>query len=171
MARVTNLKGIPRAPRPLRGRGRLPSVENLQRKTPEDLIRTLRRFGLEPDIKALEKRAHRAFERLDDLLDKGQIPDAATWESIDKQVEREVAQYLRQQVKAAIRNYRLHRAETAAEHFIWITVGDTNVCPSCEPRHGKSKTIPQWRALGLPGDAVLVCGRECRCSLQPDSEE
>ncbi len=162
------IKGMPRKARPLIGGGALPKLENLQRKTADELVHTLKRFGLEPDMSALEKRANKAFERLDQILEQGGIPDDATWKAIDKSVEREVTQYLRQQTKAAVRNYRHAKVKGQAERFTWITVGDENVCPSCEPLHGKTKTMAQWEARGLPGTPAHFCGPDCRCQLLPD---
>lgn len=162
------LKGLPQKARPLRGRGALPKPENLQKKSPEELVRTLNRFGLEPDLEAMQKRARRAFERLDGALAGGLEPDPALWDTIDRSIEREVTGYIRQQVKSAIRNYRNHRIATVANIFVWVTVGDERVCDSCEPRHGKSKSMKVWQRIGLPGSPNLVCGSECRCSLQPD---
>lgn len=165
------IKGLPKKFRPLRGRGALPALKNLMNKSPEDLVRTLGRFGLEPDMDALAKRANRAFERMDKILDAGLLPDPETWDMVDKSVEREMTGYLRQQVKAAIRNYRTHRASLASDKFMWLTVGDEAVCSSCEPRHGEVKTMKQWQQAGVPGSANLKCGDECRCSLQPEIEE
>lgn len=165
--KASRLKGPPRKARPLTGRGALPSEKNLIRKSPEDLVRTLKRFGIDPDVDAIARRAKRAYERLDRVIAEGGEPDAATWEAFDKQLEREVTQGLRQMTKAAIRNYKQARADEASPKLMWETVGDANVCGSCEPRHGKVKTLAQWKAQGLPGSASLVCAAECRCELLP----
>jgi hypothetical protein len=132
------------------------------------LIRTLARFNIAPDLVAIEKRTRRGFERLERILQEGVMPDAATWAEIDKQVEREVTQQLRQMTKAAIRNYKQARREQESDRATWTTVGDADVCGSCEPRHGKSRTWKAWDRAGRPGSAALVCGQECRCSLLPD---
>lgn len=149
------------------GRGRLPSPENLINKTPAELIRTLDRFGLAPDLNSLYTRANRAFERLDQIIDERGFPDEATWEAIDKQIERETGQWLRQQVKSAMNTYKLSKLPPKAL-LTWVGVGDENMCPSCESRHGEQRTLAQWKALGLPGSPVLLCSKECRCGLHQD---
>jgi hypothetical protein len=150
------------------GRGRLPSVDNLIDADAAALIATLRRFGIEPDLEAIERRASAAFQRLDALLAEGQEPDEATWESLEKQIESDITRGLREMVKAAIRNYQDARGEGQAQYAIWQTVGDEKVCPSCEPRHGRRKTWSQWDRSGRPGSAALICSTECRCRLLPD---
>lgn len=168
MPPVTKLKGIPRAPRELRGRGALPSLKNLQDKTPDELVRTLGRFGLEPDLENLVGRANRAFERVDELIANGQVPDEATLEAIAKGVEREVRGFLRQQVKAAIRNYKLKRMQDMGlDKFTWVALV-IGSCDSCLARHGKTKTMAKWRKEGMPGSSVLLCGKECKCHLAPE---
>lgn len=169
MARVTVLKGLPRAPRDLTGSGALPSLENLNNKSPEELVRTLNRFGLEPDLAYLQKKATKAFDILEEVLREGGEPDAETWARIDAQIENEMTGFLRQQTKAAIRNYRRGKlAKSGAKRFTWIALCDDATCKSCLKRHGKTKTMAQWQAQGLPGSSLLVCGKECRCDLHPD---
>jgi len=150
------------------GRGRLPDFKSLTRKTPEQLVATLKRFGLEPDIKEFERRARRAYEQqLEAAIEDRGFPDADTWAAIDSQLDRAAVSVLRQQTKRAVHEYRIERLRDVADRFVWIAVG-TGSCPSCESRHGKSKTMRQWEAAGLPGSSVLICQKECRCSLQPD---
>lgn len=161
----------PRKARALSGPGRLPLTKNLINKTPEELQRTLTRFGIQPDLVAMEKRALKAFDQLEELITRGQEPDAATWKTIEKRIEKEVTGQLREMTKAAIRNYRNERVRNISDKLTWITVGDEAVCDSCEPRHGKTKSFKQWERQGLPGDRVLVCcsdEKRCRCMLQPD---
>ena len=150
------------------GRGRLPSLKNLKDKTPEQLIATLKRFKLDPDVREFERRAKRVYEQqlLGAIEDRG-FPDADTWAAIDAQLDRASVSVLRQQTKRAVQEYRVDQLKTAARYFVWIAVGRGS-CPSCEKRHGKSKTMRQWEAAGLPGASVLICQQECRCSLQPD---
>lgn len=162
-----DLKAPPKVPRPLTGSGRLPELHNLVNKTPDELVNTLRRFGIEPDIKAIDRRAHSAFRKLEQVIDEGIEPDDAVWESIAKMHEREMAGTLRQMSKGAIRLYQQNRIGREANLFMWITRGDENVCPSCEPRHGELKTMAQWKARGLPGSGALICSVECRCQLAP----
>jgi len=145
------------------GSGRLPELRNLINKGPDELNRTLARFGLDVDTNALYTRANKAFEKLDAILDQGVIPDEAQWEAVDKQIERETAAYLRQQVKTAIQKYRASKFSPDDE-MTWIGVG-VGMCPSCEPRHGRTKSMREWKRLGLPGSSALVCEKECRCGL------
>lgn len=61
--------------------------------------------------------------------------------------------------------------------FTWIAVMDGHTCEgefayACAPRHGKRKTLIEWRYHGLPGSPVLVCSMHaprgaspCRCVL------
>ena len=146
------------------GRGRLPDLKNLVSKSPRDMVRTLTRFGLQPDMVALRQAANRAFEHLDSAISEGVIPDAKAWEAIDKAIKTNVSQYLRQQTKAAIGNYKVSKF-SPADKLTWISKGDAGVCTSCESRHGKTKTLAQWRALGMPRSAALRCKKECRCDL------
>lgn len=149
------------------GRGRLPSLENLVNKSPDDLIRTLDRFGLAPDLTDMNARADKAFDRLSRVMMERGNPDAAAWEAIDRDIEKEMAQWLRQQVKTAINGYKLS-GKGPNQLMTWVGVGDMNMCESCESRHGQTRKLSVWRRLGLPGSAVLVCRKECRCGLHPE---
>lgn len=151
----------------LKGPGRLPLPKNLIEKTPEDLIRTLSRFGVKPDIAQIDLNAERAYQRLAKAVNEGVEPDEAMWKSLEEQHAREMAQSLRQLTKQTIRDYRVDQLAGKSQQFMWLTVGDINVCPSCEPRHGKVKSMSQWRAIGLPGSGGLICQAECRCHLIP----
>lgn len=158
------LKAPPRVARPLMGSGRLPELRNLLQKTPDELMATLARFGIEPDLKAIDRRANKAFQRLEAIIDEGVEPDDATWESIENQHVKEMEGTLRQMSKSAIRLYQHDRLPDGKN--MWIT-RMTNVCPSCKPRHGVVKTLAQWKLIGLPGSAALICSSECRCVLVP----
>lgn len=155
------------------GPGRLPEPKNLKRYSPEQLVRVLGRFGMAPDLNALNAAATRSFERLDQLIDDGVMPDDAAWESVGKQLEKETGNYLRKQVKNSIKGYRIAKLQATAEgeniKLTWVGVGE-GMCPSCEPRHGKTKTLRQWKRIGLPGSPALVCQRECRCGLHPNTD-
>ena len=165
----SDLRAPPRAARDLTGSGRLPNPENLVDRTPEELVRTLNRFGIDPDLEGIEARGRRAMGKFDRLLEEGVMPDDALLEKLEQQNEREFTQNLRQMAKSAIRLYRNKRLEAAGASFMWVTSGRDNVCPSCEPRHGQVRTMPQWRRVGLPGSASLLCGAECNCQLVPAS--
>lgn len=158
----------PRKARPLAKGGALPGSERLSKMSPEDLVRTLNRFGIDPDIAAIEKRANAAFERLDAMLERGVSPDEATWEQVEKQFENDVKKSLRSMTKAAIRNYREARFIAEAKWATWVTSGRSSVCPSCSPRHGQTKTWEAWKKLGEPGSPALICGPECNCTLVPE---
>jgi hypothetical protein len=50
--------------------------------------------------------------------------------------------------------------------FLWFCQRFPNSCPTCSGRHGRLRTLRQWRAEGLPGP--LVCERDdCACHLVP----
>lgn len=150
------------------GRGKLPSLEKMKAMTPEQLIATLDRFGLAPDVKAFERAARQVYEQqLEAAIEGKGFPDAETWKAIDAQLERTAKGVLRRQTKQTVHRYRKQRLATVARYFVWIAVGRGS-CPSCLGRHGKRKTMRQWEALGEPGSAVLICQQECRCSLVPD---
>lgn len=162
------LSAAPRKARPLTGRGRLPSTENLLNKTPEELVRTLNRFGIDPDLAAIERRASdRAMERAFRAFEQGVEPDEATWAAIDQSAERGYVGTIRQMTKAAIRNYHDNRRKGESKYATWVSIGDDRVCPSCEPRHGQTNTWRVWDQLGKPGSAALICSQECRCELVP----
>lgn len=151
----------------LLGPGRLPLPKNLLEKPPADLVRTLARFGIRPDIEAISENADRAYTRLSKAVNEGVAPDEAMWQSLAEQHEREMTQALRQLTKQAIRDYRVEQLAGVSSNFMWLTVGGDKVCPSCEKRHGKIKTMKQWQAIGLPGSGALICQDECRCHLIP----
>jgi len=58
--------------------------------------------------------------------------------------------------------------------FTWITTQSDNVCEdsfdsSCAPRHDVTMTVKEWREVGLPGSAILLCSSfrrvQCQCDL------
>lgn len=49
--------------------------------------------------------------------------------------------------------------------FLWFCNRFPNSCPSCVGRHGRVRTLRQWRAEGVPGPAVCEKGDGCRCRL------
>lgn len=150
----------------LKGPGRLPLPKNLIDKTPDELLRTLNRFGIRPDLEQVSVNAERAYSRLAKAVNEGVEPDEAMWKSLAEQHDREMTQALRQLTKSAIRDYRVEQLANS-DKLMWLTVGGDRVCPSCEKRHGKIKTMKQWMALGLPGSGALICQDECRCHLIP----
>lgn len=149
------------------GRGALPKLENLINKGPDEILRTLSRFNLDPDMREVERAADRAFGRIDRLLDSGLEPDDEVLDRVEADVRREITGVLRRQAKTAIRDYRHGRLEEMGfTKFIWIAVV-LGSCPSCIKRHAKVKTMKQWEALGLPGSPALFCEDDCRCGLHP----
>lgn len=150
----------------LKGPGRLPLPKNLINKSPDELLNTLKRFGIEPDLGLIDLNAQRAYGTLARAINEGVEPDDEMWERIEEQHVKEMTQSLRQMTKRAISDYRM--AQLAGnDKLMWLSVGDLDVCPSCDKRHGKVKTFKQWRASGLPGSGALICGSECRCHLIP----
>ena len=167
--RKATLSRRPRVARPLTGRGALPRLENLVTKTPEELARTLGRFGITPDLEAITRGAEKAYESIDKLVKKGQVPDAEAWANVQKELERRVKSSLVDMTRAAIRLYRLERVRQEGGLVTWIATL-RNTCASCERRHGKTKTLAQWEREGLPGDPVLLCCSfepRCQCTLIP----
>lgn len=155
---------------PLNGPGRLPSVENLIDKTPEQLIKVLDRFNITPDLKEIDRNAERAYQTFARSIEQGIEPDDALWERIQAQQEKEMTQTLRIMAKTAISGYRIDALGKSGQDLMWVTrvIG---VCPSCQARHGKIKTLPEWKTLGLPGSGALLCGPECRCQLVPAGKQ
>jgi hypothetical protein len=50
--------------------------------------------------------------------------------------------------------------------FLWFCNQFPNSCPACHRRHGRMRTLRQWRGEGVPGP--LVCERgDCACRLVP----
>jgi hypothetical protein len=140
-------------------------------KTPAELTATLARFGIEPDMAAIERAANRAFDPIERLISRGQVPDDAAWANIETDLNRRVKNSLRDMTRSAIRLYRLKRSELEGGDQIWIAAL-RNTCDSCLSRHGKVRTFKQWERLGLPGDPVLVCCSfepRCQCTLGPVS--
>ncbi len=153
----------------LKGPGRLPLPKNLLEQRPDQLLNTLNRFGLQVDVLALQVKADTAFnKRLGKVLQQGVVPDETTLTAIIDQHTRDLQHSLRTMTKGAIRGYRAAKMGNDGK-FVWITVEDEKVCPSCEKRHGKEKTMKQWSVLGKPGTAALICGEECRCELVPSA--
>lgn len=171
--RETTLKTRPRVARPLTGRGALPSLANLAQKTPEELSRTLARFGIRPDLQALERHALKAYEPIEKLVARGLVPDDAAWANVEKDLNRRVKSSLVDMTRAAIRLYRLERVRREGGKLTWIATL-RNTCDSCEKRHGKTKTLAQWERAGMPGDPVLLCCSfepRCQCTLVPAGDD
>lgn len=148
---------------------KLPELKAVTAMSPEQLMRTLDRLHMKPDLKEIDAAAKRAFDaRLGPSLKAGVFPDEATWEQIDAGIERSVLQTVKAQVRNGIRSYRLERIRGIASRFVWISVLDDGTCASCEKRHGRVRTMAQWEAEGMPGNPGLVCSQGCRCSLHPD---
>lgn len=150
----------------LKGPGRLPSPENLADQTPEQLMSTLSRFGIDPDVGGIMARGDRAFAKFERLISEGQIPDDALLEQLTDSVESEFQSNLVKMTKTAIRNYR-ERNIGDDDMGMWVTSGRDTVCGSCEPRHGQIRKMSDWRKRGLPGSSALLCGEYCNCQIIP----
>lgn len=148
---------------------KLPDLEKLRGMTPEKLVATLKKLNLAPDVAELRRAADRVFDRVSPTLAKGQWPDDATWKAIERSSERELESELRRQTKQAIQRYRFDRL-SEVEKFIWIAVCSDS-CQSCLSEHGGVRGRKEWRSRGGPGSTRLLCGRECRCTLQPYLDE
>jgi len=57
--------------------------------------------------------------------------------------------------------------DAGVDQFQWISVGDGNVCPDCEERHGEIGTMEFFETIGLPASGFSVCTTNCRCQLVP----
>lgn len=161
-----SLKVGPRVARELTGSGALPELANLKTKSPEELIKTLDRFGITPDLRAIDARAIRSFGQLNEMLADGVEPDEHSWAELERRHEQEMGAALRTMTKDAIRLYQQSHAGPE-DREAWITRADDDVCPSCEPLHGKILTHAEWVRRGLPGTSAHICKRECRCRLIP----
>ena len=53
------------------------------------------------------------------------------------------------------------------DNWLWLTVGDSNVCGDCDPRHGEIRPYSDWAEAGLPRSGFSICNRRCRCDLVP----
>lgn len=171
--RRNTLAQRPRVARPLTGRGALPKLANLVKLEPDALIRTLGRFGITPDMAAIERAANRAFDPIERLIARGQVPDDEAWANIETDLNRRVKNSLRDMTRSAIRLYRQNRSREAGGLQVWIAAL-RNTCESCLKRHGQVKTFDQWEAEGLPGDPVLVCCSfepRCQCTLGPVADD
>ena len=50
----------------------------------------------------------------------------------------------------------------------WLGVGDDKMCETCVTRHNDvSRTMDEWRAIGLPGAGSTICQENDRCTLVP----
>lgn len=136
--------------------------------TPRELKRTLARWGVAPGEAATMESADRAFMRISLAIDAGaNTIDPATWDGIDKGIEREFNNLVRLEVKDAVRSSRLQMlAGFNQEPHVWIATM-VNTCTSCEDRHGQVATLQEWTQLGLPGNPGLVCNGNCNCELVP----
>ena len=151
----------------LKGRGRLPKPENLVGKSTEQLVKLLGRFGMSPDLEALESSIvgemmrHKGVEFADDAL----------IESIEKAVERRTKAWLLRESRQAIHKFRMERLkEDGANNktvLRWIAVADSGTCPSCIGRHQEARQLRTWIKRGLPGSPALICASACRCHLIP----
>ena len=47
--------------------------------------------------------------------------------------------------------------------WLWVAVGDRNVCPDCVGRNGRYETEETWNEAGFPGDGATICNLNCRC--------
>lgn len=83
------------------------------------------------------------------------------------------------QYKNAVKNMAKNSAEWAGsiasrtifeekgiKEFQWVTAGG-NVCPDCEDRHLETRSMEEWRLVGLPKSGFSVCRQHCNCVLVP----
>lgn len=55
-----------------------------------------------------------------------------------------------------------------ADLWVWVTMGDDNVCPDCVERGGwEPKTWDEWVEIGLPRTGSTLCMTTCRCDPMP----
>jgi len=56
--------------------------------------------------------------------------------------------------------------EAGIEMFMWVAVSG-NPCPDCSGRAGEVGTKEYFDAIGNPKSGFSVCGRHCKCMLEP----
>lgn len=159
------LEEVPRK-RATPGPGRLPSMERLVEMDDDELARTLKRFGVDP---RRAERLMRAMASASERLIGAEAPDAKLVERVVARATTAVSTELRMIAKELIRDYIFGKFAAAKPgRWLWIAVMDKATCDSCDERHNTSHTMEEWEERGLPGDANLLCGAECRCELAPD---
>lgn len=147
----------------------LPRLQNIERRSSEQLIRTLRRVGATPDVARLRAAARQAQAQ----VIKAKTPDVATVNRAIESVERAIKRELVREMKDYTRRAEMEAAGlrgrgTKRVPATWVAVGDEKTCPSCDARDGVTKQMRAW-GDGVPGSADLVCDGNCRCILLPDA--
>jgi hypothetical protein len=89
------------------------------------------------------------------------------WEKRKKGSEKDEEAYAgaaKEQLDAALR--KLEAGPPEDRLYFWFNMPAAESCPPCRARHGRIRSLRQWRAEGLPGPAVCQKAR-CGCSLLP----
>ena len=70
----------------------------------------------------------------------------------------------RDALQRAQQNLARELGEDETTRYFWHAIGH-NSCGDCTSRHGRIKTLAEWRRIGLPQQGTTVCGRRCKCTL------
>lgn len=99
----------------------------------------------------------RKYDRLQDLHDRRRT-------SMDEGKEEDYAEAASEQLDDILR-----RRETGSPDdrlYAWFCLRTPDSCGPCRARHGRIRTLRQWRTEGLPGPQVCT-KPECGCALFP----
>lgn len=138
---------------------RLPSLADLGKLSPDDLVTTLANYGVVLSLDDYAVVAAKYISRMTNLTGTPFDEELARVLKTDTALL-EAARELRRDWVSAAQADGDGRAE-----FIWLTELDDSVCGPCEERGGDIRTYDEWAATGLPGAGVCDGGSRCRCEL------
>jgi len=81
-----------------------------------------------------------------------------------KEDEEEYTGAAKEQLDSTLR--RIEEGPPEDRLYFWFNMPPAESCGPCRARHGRIRSLRQWRAEGLPGPAVCEKPR-CGCSLLP----
>ena len=147
----------------------MPTAAEAARFTTEELLTTLRRFGVNPDFGAFEDALLREARDLG-RLGTGDMSAAAT-QRVRDSIERAFRTTVAQATKGLVRDYGMAAQIAAGAQGHWLAVslavGDEATCEDCDGFHGEERTLDEWMRDGRPGSASRQCRANCRCELVP----
>lgn len=151
----------------------MPTAAEAARFTTEELLTTLRRFGVNPDFGAFEDALLREARDLG-RLGTGDMSAAAT-QRVRDSIERAFRTTVAQATKGLVRDYGMAAQIAAGAQGHWLAAslcvggdeGDETSCEDCEDLHGEERTLEEWQRDGRPGSAARQCRGNCRCELIP----
>lgn len=145
---------------------------DLEKMSLEELLAMLADAGVEVDVRALEDAARATLANEVRALDRGIPLDPNAQEQIGAKVASATATVAKQATRDTVRGIRDTAKHDADERpwdeqmYIWISMGE-GTCPTCYSRHGDVFAWDQWQDIGMPGGDGTLCGKHCRCELQP----